>query len=297
MSHESRIAMKPKSIGQQHPPTVLMKSTSAWNGLAFSHVAALPIPFMRRGASEVPWLGLTVAGSSELKWSVGADDFQALVCAGTVTYMDHDYELEKLSSSGELKGFVLELDTQEIEQWTGRDPSAGALLSRHMPRHVIDADPHIDALMRGMEAEILNGCPSGRLYAESISLAVVSYLWGKFSRRHSTRELNGLSSASLVVLKEYIRANVSYDVSLAQMASITRLSPKHLCRCFKQATGKSPYQYLLQLRMDEAKRLLRNGNPSITEVAFSTGFSNPSHFSTAFRKAVGLSPSQFRKRL
>jgi len=289
--------MKPKSIGEQHPPTVLLKSTSAWSGLAFAHVAASPIPFMRRGASEVPWLGLTVAGRSELRWSVGADNFQALVCAGTVTYMDHDYELEKLSSSGDLTGFVLELDVQEIERWTGRDSSAGALLSRHMPRHIIDADPHIAALMQGMEREIHNGCPSGRLYAESISLAVVSYLWGKFSLRHSTRELNGLSSASLLALKEYIRANVSHDVSLAQMASITGLSPKHLCRCFKQATGKSPYQYLLNLRMDEAKRLLRNRNPSITEVALSTGFATPSHFSTAFRKATGLSPSQYRKSL
>lgn len=289
--------MKPKTIQEQYPPTVLMQSTTAWNGFAFTHLASAPIPFMRHGVGEVPWLGLTIAGRSECKWSVGENDFQALICAGTLTYMDRHYELENLSSSGALKALILELNAQEIEQWTGRDLSAGALLSRHMPRHIIDVDQHISALMQGMETEIRNGCPSGRLYAESISLAAVSYLWGKFSQRHSTRELNGLSSVRLVALKEYIRANVSQDVSLAQMASITGLSPKHLCRCFKQATGQSPYQYLLKLRMDEAKRLLRHGNPSMTEVALSTGFSTPSHFSTAFRKATGLSPSQFRQRL
>jgi len=188
----------------------------------------------------------------------------------------------------------LELNPHTIEQLTGINLST-ILLSRHLPPHIVDQDQHICALMQGMEVEIRNGCPSGRLYAESISLAVLSYLWGRFSVRHSIRMANGLSQAGLKLLKDYLNANLGQDIGLIQMAELVGLSPKHLSRCFKESTGESPYQYLLRLRVNEAKRLLYNGNFSMTEIAYSVGFSTPSHFSMAFRKVTGVSPSEFQR--
>jgi len=212
-----------------------------------------------------------------------------------MSYMDGVYELENVSAVGPQNNLFLTIDSSMIETWTGNDLSAGALLSKHLPLHIVDSDAQIGALMRGMQIEVSEGCHSGSLYAESLSLAVISYLWGKYSQHHSTRVLNGLSHVKLVALKEYFRENLDQDICLAQMASIVGLSPKHLCRCFKHVVGQSPYQYLLKLRMEEAKRLLRKSDQSITQIGLATGFSAVRHFSTTFRKVTGQSPSQFRQ--
>jgi len=287
--------MKPKSFNELVKNTVLTKSPATWGGLSFFHEITPSIPLIRHGITETPCLFFTTSGRLEGKGEIGGNDFQLVNTSGSLSYLDRDFEIENFTANGEQSGFRMELDFQKIEQLTGKDLIAGALLSRYLPRHITDKDQHIGALMAGVETEILNDCPSGTLYAESISLTIVSYLWGKYSVRHSIRELNGLSPAKFSILMEYFRENIGRDISLLEMGGIIDMSPKHLCRCFKQATGESPYQYLLKLRINEAKRLLRKGSFSMTEVAYSTGFSSPSHFSTTFRKSTGMSPRSFQK--
>ncbi len=287
--------MKPKTIEEQIKPRVLLGSDARWCGLPFARVACPSIPYLRSGVSLVPKLSLVVAGKSDVSSRMARKERRSLWDTGTLTYIDRDCELENVSAKGELIFLTLELDSRTMDRWVGDDLSAGALRPNHLPRHIVDADQHLLALMHGMEAEIRNGYPSGPLYAESVSLSAVSYLWGRFAQRHSTRALNGLSPAKLDAVKQYLKANIQNDVTLGQLADIAGLSLKHLGRCFKQATGGSPYQYLLAARIDEAKRLLRKHNPSITEVALAVGFSTPSHFSAAFRKVTGLSPSQYRQ--
>jgi len=289
--------MKTKTFEEQSPGTVLLKSPSTWEGLPFSYNESPSNSYVRCGVVDVPLLAIGVAGQAELKYSIGKNELQELWRPGTLAYLDRDYELEKLSTDGKMRALGLELDIPKIEKLTGQDLVAGALFSRNLPRHIFDEDQRIGFLMRAIETEVRNGCPSGALYAESISLAVVSCLWGKYAVRHSIRHVNGLSPAKISMLKDWIKNNISQDISLVQMGNVVGLSPQHLSRCFKQAMGESPYQYLLEIRMNEAKRLLRGGDHSMTEVAFATGYSSPSHFSTAFRKATGMAPTQFQKNI
>jgi AraC family transcriptional regulator len=66
---------------------------------------------------------------------------------------------------------------------------------------------------------------------------------------------------------------------------------------FKHTLGLSPHRYVLRERIDEAQRLLAAGRMSISEVAFSLGFSDQSHFSQAFRKATGTTPKRYQSTL
>ena len=77
------------------------------------------------------------------------------------------------------------------------------------------------------------------------------------------------------------------------LAELVDLSPHHLCRSFKQATGTSPYQYILKERIERSKALLRMGNTSVAQVALSVGFSSQSHFADAFRKHTSTTPGRF----
>jgi AraC family transcriptional regulator len=75
---------------------------------------------------------------------------------------------------------------------------------------------------------------------------------------------------------------------------LANVSPFHFCRSFKQSTGQSPHRYILQLRIEEAQRLLKKTTLAISDVANRLGFSDQSHFTMVFRKLVGTTPARWR---
>jgi AraC family transcriptional regulator len=93
---------------------------------------------------------------------------------------------------------------------------------------------------------------------------------------------------------EYITDNYRNKISLADLACETHYSPYHLLRLFKRHTGRTPFEFLLDLKIEKAKSLLQNTNYSISQICDTCGFSGLSYFSQAFRKKTGLSPTQFK---
>lgn len=83
--------------------------------------------------------------------------------------------------------------------------------------------------------------------------------------------------------------------SLKGAATAANLSPYHFIRVFKTETGRTPYQWLLEMRVKEACVLLKTSRLSVTEVAYRCGFSSPSHFTRVFRRQLGVSPSEYRR--
>jgi AraC family transcriptional regulator len=73
------------------------------------------------------------------------------------------------------------------------------------------------------------------------------------------------------------------------------MSEFHFNRLFKRATGVPPSQYQIKLRMDAARRLLRETKRSMITIAIEVGYSNPSRFARLFRKETGLSPTDYRR--
>ena len=91
----------------------------------------------------------------------------------------------------------------------------------------------------------------------------------------------------------FLQQHLGEHLDLAQICHVTGLSKSTLLRAFTQETGLTPYRYLESLRIDEAKRLLKQGIVP-AEVALQTGFSDQSHFTHYFRRFLGLSPGQYR---
>lgn len=95
---------------------------------------------------------------------------------------------------------------------------------------------------------------------------------------------------------EYIKKNLNRNLSLEDIAQAVYLSPFYLSRVFKEETGCTVMEYLTRTRMEEAKKLLAEGQISVREIAEKVGYHNPSYFSKVFHAAEGLTPSQFRRR-
>ena len=68
------------------------------------------------------------------------------------------------------------------------------------------------------------------------------------------------------------------------------MSPYHFCRQFKKSTGQSPYQYVIERRVEKGKRLLEETDQLVVQVAFAVGYENQSRFTHQFKKRVGTTP-------
>ncbi|MDG4850740.1 helix-turn-helix domain-containing protein, partial [Peribacillus frigoritolerans] len=97
-------------------------------------------------------------------------------------------------------------------------------------------------------------------------------------------------------VSDYIKGNFQRDLTLDEIASSVHLSPYYLIRIFKEKEGLSPIQYLIKIRLEEAKRLLTTSNLSIQEIASNVGYSNPNYFNIVFKKFTGYSPGKYRKK-
>jgi AraC family transcriptional regulator len=96
-------------------------------------------------------------------------------------------------------------------------------------------------------------------------------------------------------LQDYIEDHLAEDLAIATLAALIPMSQFHFARAFKAATGEPPHRYIMQRRIERAKILLSVKQLSVAEVSYQTGFSNQSHFTAQFRKAIGITPKQFRE--
>lgn len=91
----------------------------------------------------------------------------------------------------------------------------------------------------------------------------------------------------------YMQRNFAQNLTLGKLCEVTALSKATLIRAFAKTLGISPYRYLENIRLGEAKKLLEQGaTPS--EAAFATGFSDQAHFTNFFKEYIGLTPKQYR---
>jgi AraC-like DNA-binding protein len=97
-------------------------------------------------------------------------------------------------------------------------------------------------------------------------------------------------------LRRYIDEHYADDIRLADLANRVSWSPFYLLRVFRKEVGLPPHAYLENVRIREAQRLLKSGLP-IVQVAYETGFSSQSHFTTTFKSLIGVTPGQYARQV
>lgn len=158
-------------------------------------------------------------------------------------------------------------------------------------------DPQIEYIGLAMKSEIEAGCLAGRLYGESLAIALAVHLLRRYSVfRSPLRDYTGgLPKYKLRQVTKYINDNLEKDLTLANLADFVQMSPYHFARLFKQSTGLAPHQYVIQYRVERAKQLLLRGELSVCEIADAVGFYDQSHLHHHFKRLVGVTPRMFYK--
>ena len=130
-----------------------------------------------------------------------------------------------------------------------------------------------------------------------VSLGIFMALAGRLARCFSAeRHVAGFDYGSVSKIIAFLNKHYREEISIAKLCAIGGMSKSSLMRNFKNASGVTPLQYLLRLRVGEAAFLLRSTEKTLGEIAAEVGFNDVNYLSRQFKRAQGLPPALYRKK-
>ena len=193
----------------------------------------------------------------------------------------------EVSWNNDISLSVLLLDPDYITRLLGNSPDL-------RPRFDI-ADPIFSDLCSRLVSAIMVPHFPERTYVESLVVLCMESLSRNTRSIPDDQPGKGrLSPRQLQHVIAFAHDSMQLDIGLVDLANLVHLSAYHFGRLFKQTIGLSPYQYILQMRIEYAKKLIIEKAGPLGEIAYQLNFSDQAHFSNAFRKATGVSPRQYQ---
>lgn len=242
-------------------------------------------------------ISVAFAPHEQVVWSVDGKSQTSHLPAGSVLlYGDRQFVWHQRSKPSEYVNLTLNPEVlQQIADQHEVSPGA------NLEHRVIFQDPTILHVAQLLRSEVISGGAAGNLYVESLRNLLAVHLLRNYTQEipsepiaPSTQAIP-LAALKLKQIKDHIEDRLAEDLSIANLADLVPMSPFHFARTFKASTGEAPHRYVMQRRIERAKVLLSVKQFSVAEVAYQTGFSNQSHFTAQFRKAIGMTPKQFRE--
>jgi AraC family transcriptional regulator len=177
------------------------------------------------------------------------------------------------------------------------DMVAGDPALRVIPRLGV-VDPLLERLGMELRDLLVSGetCP---VYADYIARTIAARLVRGHStasvERASGRKSEGLSARQLERAINYIEDNLGCSFGLADIAAAANLGTQHFSRQFKRRVGIPPHRFVMQARVERAKRMLVDTDSPLSLIAFDCGFSHQEHLTRLFRNQIGTTPAAYRR--
>ncbi|NET02376.1 MAG: helix-turn-helix transcriptional regulator [Sphaerospermopsis sp. SIO1G2] len=178
-----------------------------------------------------------------------------------------------------------------IEENLDKDPDRLELLPKFLTRN-----PQIEAIGMMLVTEIEQKNVGSRLYVDSIANLLAINLLREYAGTKTNLPVyeGGLPQYQIRKIMEYIDTHLDSEIRLTNLAELLDMSQFHFSRLFKQSMGISPHQYLIQQRVERAKKFLQQTDLSIVEISLECGFSSHSHLTKQFRQLTGMTPKVYR---
>jgi AraC family transcriptional regulator len=255
--------------------------------------------------SDLPGV-VEVPGGSDARVSIHVGPSTRQTCwhgdeshRGTAIHGDIDIIPAGMPSRWELQekdaALVLSLAPELLHaaaEERGLDASRLEMRNRFQAR-----DAQLEHIGWALKTEMERGYPCGRLYLDSLAMALAVHLVQNYSSLACpTFYVNGkMPAGKLKQVLLFIEDNLSEDLSLADVAEVAGLSVSHCKTLFRASVGLSIHQYVIRRRVERAASLLQESNLSISQVALETGFAHQSHLAMHMRRLLGTSPKMMLK--
>lgn len=157
-------------------------------------------------------------------------------------------------------------------------------------------DPILQHLGRAMGEAVQENLTASSLFVDSIAQGMARrfLVIGERGAPKPDRTYR-LSERQIGRIHEFVEANLETDLRLGAMARVCGLGTKTFLRSFRATCGTSPYQYVIAVRVERAKRLLEEQSMGLAEIALRCGFSHQEHLTRMFRRLVGQTPGRYRR--
>src|SRR5882757_9394870 len=269
------------------PGLVIYRFTSPM-GPTWEEIQSLSLCIVAQGRKAV-----TIDGQSFVY-----DPFRYLVLR---SHLHFQAEILEASAGRPFLSFVLQIDPAVVRQ-----VSSDMLVRRttaFRPR-TEQVPPAEEAFVSAMDTELLGAVLRflratstaadrrvlAPLYLQEMVYRVLQR--EQYARLLALAEAESASNPVSAVL-EYVRDHLSEPLTVADMADLVSLSPSAFAHLFRDVTGRSPYQFLKEMRLDQARELLVDGNLAVARVSKEVGYASVSHFITEFRGRFGVTPRAY----
>lgn len=268
----------------------LTSADSPWNGIVLERhtVSSVEVPEHSHGSL---CMHLQLRGNVEMEWWCDGKNAVETPRAGSMILLPAGTR-DRLRWEGTSERLIVSVSPAHMQHAVAQ---AGLGESPEIAMHWYLQDDGLRVLLAEMGREAEAGWPAGSLYGDLLGMSLVQLLLRRYAVTPPALDhvQGGMPLPKLRRVLEFTEEHLHTDIRLEQLAAEAGLSAFHFARLFRESTGVTPHQYVLEQRIARAKFLLRLGKQTIAEVAQETGFSSATNFIRSFRGRVGVTPGDW----
>ena len=276
------------SLITPRPPT-LSSSAMKWNDIHFEYHHQPPFQTSPHCFVQHVITIQSAAHPVNLERSLDGRSWNGIYNTGSSFIVPESVE-HTAQTSTETEFMVLSLEPSLVSPiaYESVDPDCVEIVSRLQENF----DPLIYGIGLAFKREVELDGIGGRLYIDALTTTLSVHLLHRYSARKPIFKeyIHGLSQYKLRRLIDYIENHMAENLSLAELAGEVGMSQYYFARLFKQSTGLTPHQYVIQRRVARAKKFLLQGKSSIADIALMVGFADQSHLTYHFKRLLGITP-------
>jgi AraC family transcriptional regulator len=255
------------------------------------------------GESDDAILAFRTSGSSTVTRHAGGESVRKRPAIGSATFAAAD-RIVRWSSEGPSEALHIYIPPDRVRRFAERELSASS--TPRIREFFAVTDPWLHGYLQLATSEF-ELCAGSDEWPDPLFLARTEYIllrhllrwYSDSSVPHldalaRSRAPNPLRSGAMRRVQEYVEAHLAEDIRLQHLADLACMSVGHFLRSFRAASGMTPYQYVVEQRLQKARTTLASSAEAVSLVARRCGFKTPSRLSLQFHARFGVSPSSYR---